>query len=142
MARLGALFVSILLLNAACGGTAGATPSPIASPSTTRAATAAVTPLQTATSAASPSASLAPSPAASAFASSSRLTIKPIGTVDGAPLGYLEYLPPGSDAGTPAPLLVYFHSSDASGDGTEAALRELLRAGPMAPITIVSPIRR
>lgn len=40
--------------------------------------------------------------------SSERLTPRAVG-FDGAPLGYLEYLPPGFGDGEPRPLLVYLH---------------------------------
>jgi len=56
--------------------------------------------------------------------SSERLTLRPAGTVAGAPLGYREYLPPGYGDGEPRPLLVFLHSRGGSGDGSEAALAE------------------
>lgn len=45
------------------------------------------------------------------------LTVKPIGT-DGAPLGYLEYVPPGYGSTDPAPLLVFLHGAGEAGDGS------------------------
>jgi predicted peptidase len=42
--------------------------------------------------------------------------------VNGAPLGYLEYLPPGYGDGESRPLLVYLHDTAEAGDGSEAAL--------------------
>jgi predicted esterase len=60
--------------------------------------------------------------------SSKRQVPRPIGTVDGAPLGYLEYLPP--DYGkAPSPLLVFLHGSGESGAGDEAALARLTSTG-------------
>jgi len=57
-----------------------------------------------------------------------RQTAHPDGTVEGAPLGYLEYLPPGYGT-SPAPLLVALHGSGESGDGGEFALSTLVRGG-------------
>ena len=60
--------------------------------------------------------------------SHARQTLHPIGTVDGAPLGYVEYLPP--DYGKqPSPLLVFLHGSGESGTGDERALAVLARSG-------------
>jgi predicted peptidase len=42
--------------------------------------------------------------------------------VDGAPLGYLEYLPPGYGDGESRPLLVYLHETSEAGDGSQATL--------------------
>ena len=54
--------------------------------------------------------------------------LRPIGTVEGAPLGYFEYLPP--DYGKqPSPLLVFFHGSGESGAGDEGSLAKLASAG-------------
>ncbi len=60
-----------------------------------------------------------------------RQTIKPVGTVDGAPLGYVEYLPPDYDLGERLPLLLFHHASDQSGDGGDEALGKLSNAGPL-----------
>jgi len=57
-----------------------------------------------------------------------RRTLRPIGTVDKAPLGYIEYLPPGYGE-QPSPLIVFLHGSGESGTGDEAALSKLSRAG-------------
>ena len=52
----------------------------------------------------------------------------PLGSVDGAPMGYLEYLPP--DYGSrPSPLLVALHGSGQSGPGDEASLHALYELG-------------
>ena len=50
------------------------------------------------------------------------VAVRPLGTVDGAPMGYLEYLPPGYGDGDPRPLLVFLHGRDEAGDGSEAEL--------------------
>ena len=47
---------------------------------------------------------------------------RPIGTVEGAPLGYLEHLPEGYGDGEPRPLLVSLHGGGEGGDGSEEAL--------------------
>jgi predicted peptidase len=54
--------------------------------------------------------------------SSDRFTPRPTGSVEGAPLGYLEYVPPGYGDGTPRPLLVFLHTLAENGDGSEEAL--------------------
>lgn len=61
--------------------------------------------------------------------SSERLTLRPKGSVAGAPLGYAEYLPPGYGDGTPRPLLVFHHGIGESGFGTEADLDRLFNTG-------------
>lgn len=62
--------------------------------------------------------------------SSDRLTWHPIGSVDGAPLGYAEYLPPSYAAnGAKSPVLVFLHGSGESGDGTEFQLLRLVGSG-------------
>ena len=43
--------------------------------------------------------------------SSERVTLRPAGTVDEAPLGYVEYLPPGYGDGKPRPLPVFLHGA-------------------------------
>ena len=57
-----------------------------------------------------------------------RKEARPIGSVDGAPLGYLEYLPP-NYGNEPSPLLVFLHGSGESGSGDESSLALLTRAG-------------
>jgi hypothetical protein len=59
---------------------------------------------------------------------SARLKAIPVGTTD-AELGYWEYLPPGY-GDTPVPLLVFTHGASWMGDGSEAALQQLLEVGP------------
>lgn len=71
-------------------------------------------------------ATVAPTPAPP---SSERLTLRPLGTVQGAPLGYAEYLPPGYGDGSSRPLLVFLHGVGSNGDGTEPALRRVLDLG-------------
>lgn len=61
--------------------------------------------------------------------SSERVSLRPAGSVEGAPLGYAEYLPPGYGDGTPRPLLVFLHGLDENGDGGERALRRLFNSG-------------
>jgi predicted peptidase len=50
------------------------------------------------------------------------LTLKPAGSVEGAPLGYAEYLPPGYGDGRSRPLLIFLHGVGEAGDGSEEAL--------------------
>jgi poly(3-hydroxybutyrate) depolymerase len=61
--------------------------------------------------------------------SSERVTLHPAGSVEGAPLGYEEYLPPGYGDGTARPLLVFLHGVDENGDGSETALGRLFKLG-------------
>lgn len=61
--------------------------------------------------------------------SSERLTLRPAGSVEGAKLGYAEYLPPGYGDGTSRPLLVFLHGSDESGAGSEAELDKVFKLG-------------
>lgn len=42
--------------------------------------------------------------------------------MEGAPLGYLEYLPRGYGDGEPPPLLIFLHGAGEAGDGSEVAL--------------------
>ncbi len=75
-----------------------------------------------------PSASPPGSPQTSdASTSSTRQKLRPIGTVKGAPLGYVEYLPP-SYGKQPSPLLVFLHGSGESGAGDELSLANLTSA--------------
>lgn len=59
--------------------------------------------------------------------SGDRLTARPAGTT-ASPLGYQEYLPPGY-GDEPRPLLVVLHGYDEGGDGSAAALPNLLATG-------------
>lgn len=61
--------------------------------------------------------------------SSQRVTLKPAGSVEGAPLGYAEYLPPGYGDGTARPLLVFLHGTGENGDGSETALDRVFKLG-------------
>jgi predicted peptidase len=61
--------------------------------------------------------------------SSDRVTLRAAGSVEGASLGYVEYVPPGYGDGTSRPLLVFLHGSDESGNGSESALRRLFKLG-------------
>jgi predicted peptidase len=61
--------------------------------------------------------------------SGGRLETRPLGSVPGAPLGYLEYLPPAYGIGDRQPLLVFLHGSDENGDGSRAALRRVRKTG-------------
>ena len=57
------------------------------------------------------------------------LTPRPVGTTDFAE-GFDEYLPPSySASGDPSPLLLFFHGSGESGDGSAEALANLVNAG-------------
>jgi predicted peptidase len=70
------------------------------------------------------------SPAAPAVpAPSIGQTARALGSVDGAPLGYLEYLPPGYGDGQQRPLLVFLHGAGEAGDGSEAALELVDKLG-------------
>lgn len=80
-------------------------------------------------SSSSPSASpSSPTSSAEASTSSTRQTLRPKGTVKGAPLGYVEYLPPGYGK-KPSPLILFLHGSGESGDGSKVALEGLASAG-------------
>lgn len=61
--------------------------------------------------------------------SSSRLTLRPVGTVEGATIGYSEYLPPGYGDGALRPLLVFHHGIGESGNGSEEELARLYNTG-------------
>lgn len=61
--------------------------------------------------------------------SSERVTLRPAGSIEGAPLGYVEYLPPGYGDGAARPLLVFLHGSGENGDGSETALGRLFKLG-------------
>lgn len=60
--------------------------------------------------------------------SSERMTLRPLGSVKGAPAGFIEYLPPGYGDGKRRPLLLSFHGAGENGDGSETDL-ELLSLG-------------
>ncbi len=71
----------------------------------------------------------APSSAANETSTAStRQTPRPIGTVEGAQLGYLEYLPPGYGT-RPSPLLVFLHGGGDGGAGDRDSLSSLTNAG-------------
>ena len=95
------------LLALACSTAA---PSPTASPS--------LAPTQT------------PSPTATPvlYRSSEHLVLRPVGTMEGSPLGYIEYLPPASGDDLP-PLLVFLHGSGESADGDASSLTALYATG-------------
>jgi predicted peptidase len=71
--------------------------------------------------AADPSVSSEPSHAAPSEPTAGVQERVAIGT-DGAPLGYLEYLPPDYGDGEPRPLLVFLHGAGEAGDGSVEAL--------------------
>ena len=56
-------------------------------------------------------------------------TLRPAGSVDGADLGYVEYLPMGYGDGTPRPLLVFIHGGGENGLGTEHSLKLVFKLG-------------
>jgi predicted peptidase len=82
----------------------------------------------TATPTPSPAPTASPTPRPTPYDASARVTYHPIGTIERAPLGYEEYLPPAYDDGKPLPLLVFLHGSGESGLGTAESL-PLLDAG-------------
>ena len=70
----------------------------------------------------------ADAPAVDAGPSSKRQTARTLGT-NGAPNGYFEYLPPGYDGSSAAPLLVFWHGIGEDGNGT-TDLQKVLAWGP------------
>ncbi len=71
-----------------------------------------------------------PPPPHGISSSSKRQVLNAAGTVDGAPLGYLEYLPPSySASGEKSPLLVFLHGSGESGKGDNLGLAKLSAGG-------------
>jgi predicted peptidase len=66
--------------------------------------------------------------------SSDRLALRPLGSVDGAPNGYAEYLPPGYGDGKPRPLLVSLHGAGENGNGSKEELQLLATNGTGALI--------
>lgn len=63
--------------------------------------------------------------------SSTRHTPRLLGTVEGAPNGYWEYLPPGYGERPPSPLLVFWHGMGEWGSGAdEESLARVCVAGP------------
>ena len=98
----------------------------------------------------SPSADASVEASPSAGALSRSLSVRALGSVEGAPLGYLEYLPPGYGDGGPRPLLVFLHGSGEAGNGSEAAMDlvdklgvpELIAAGEWPddrPFVVLAP---
>jgi predicted peptidase len=61
--------------------------------------------------------------------SSERVTLRPAGSIEEAPLGYVEYLPPAYGDGAARPLLVFLHGSGENGDGSAAALPRVFKLG-------------
>jgi predicted esterase len=72
-----------------------------------------------------------PGPRATAAPSTSRdrYTQHPRGSVAGAELGYIEYLPPDYGDDTLSPLILFLHGSGESGEGDPSSLGLLSRAG-------------
>lgn len=68
-------------------------------------------------------------PSTAPSTSRDRLTFQPADSVEGAPLGYAEYLPPDYGDGAPIPLLVFLHGYGESGDGALASLAALTATG-------------
>ena len=101
--------ISLSAILTACGGAVQSTDGS-AGPSTTAEPSA---PAATATSS-EPEASVSESPTA--------LTAMPLGTVDEAAMGYLEYLPPDYGNREAAPLLVFLHGAGEAGDGSAESL--------------------
>jgi predicted peptidase len=65
--------------------------------------------------------------------SSERVTLRPRGTVAGARLGYVEYLPPGYGDGKRRPLLVFLHGAGEIGNGSDEGLL-LLQGTPVGAL--------
>lgn len=65
------------------------------------------------------------------YEASTAHTVRPVGYM-AAPQGFWEYLPPGYTAagGAGKPLLLFFHGLGENGDGSEAALDQVLNHGP------------
>ena len=78
----------------------------------------------------SPSAAASEAASPSTAAPSGGLSVRALDSVEGAPLGYLEYLPPGYGDGEPRPLLVFLHGSGEAGNGSETALELVDKLGP------------
>jgi predicted peptidase len=57
--------------------------------------------------------------------SSERLAVRAVGSVAGAPQGYLEYLPPGYGDEAKRPLLVFLHGAGDNGSGTRESLERM-----------------
>jgi predicted peptidase len=57
--------------------------------------------------------------------SSERLTLRPLGSLVGAPQGFAEYLPPGYGDGAKRPLLIFLHGRGNNGDGSRQSLESL-----------------
>ncbi len=55
--------------------------------------------------------------------------VRALGDVEGSPLGYLEYLPPGYGDGTSRPLLVFLHGGGEAGDGSAGTLELVAKLG-------------
>jgi predicted peptidase len=108
-------------------GCSTAAPSPAPTPTQT--------PAPTGSSSPAPTAGLSPTTAATPLAtpteigSSSLTTLHYAGTVEGAPLGYLEYLPPGYGDGELRPLLVFAHGGGENGDGGRTDLPRITATG-------------
>ena len=57
------------------------------------------------------------------------MTLRPLGSVVGAPQGFLEYVPPGYGDGESRPLLVFLHGGDEHGIGYGRQLERLYKLG-------------
>lgn len=106
--------VLLMVVLAACGGTAPGSPSPEPPE------VASVEPEAPAD--ATPSAPVPPA---------ARLTARPLDSGDNAaPLGYLEYLPPSYGGGAPlSPLLIFLHGGGEAGDGSGETLDRVRKLG-------------
>jgi predicted peptidase len=61
--------------------------------------------------------------------SSERMSMRPLGSIVGAPQGYVEYLPPGYGDDAKRPLLIFLHGSGSNGPGTKASLEDVFGTG-------------
>lgn len=102
--------ILLILMIAACSAGAPATPRP-SSPAL-------------ASPVAAPTVAISPTPTRAA----DLLSVRPVG-FGGAPLGFLEYLPPDLGTGEQKPLLVFLHGSGEIGGGSEEELALVTKLG-------------
>jgi predicted peptidase len=114
----------LVVLLAACGGIENDSPSGALTTVKSSSTTVETMP---STTVVAPSTTEEAPPSTSAW--SDALMVRAFGSVEGAPLGYLEYLPPGYGEGAPRPLLIFLHGGGEAGDGSAAALILVAKLG-------------